>query len=104
VAAPLEGDHQEAGPAGGASWDLQQRRIPPERLGGEEVDAVLAQVGLALARINTSRLRLESIPLRSFDFEDVGNDLVNGCSGHKKDRQSCEDGGNINDLTWESLT
>lgn len=42
------GDDQEARFIAGAGRDLQQSRIPPEGLGGLEVDAVLAQVGVAL--------------------------------------------------------
>jgi hypothetical protein len=51
VATTQEADHQKADLSAGTGRDLQQGRIPPERLGGEEVDAVLAQVGLALGRI-----------------------------------------------------
>lgn len=54
-----KGDHQEAGLSGGAGRDLQQSWIPPERLSGEEVDAVLAQVGLALGGIE---LKVHCLP------------------------------------------
>ena len=42
------GNDQEAEFIVGAGRDLQQSRIPPQGLGGLEVDAVLAQVGVAL--------------------------------------------------------
>jgi hypothetical protein len=45
------GDDQEARFIAGAGRDFQQSRIPPQGLGGLEVDAVHAQVGVALGRI-----------------------------------------------------
>ncbi len=56
---PQKGDHQEAGLACGAGRDLQQSWIPPERLSGEEVDAVLAQVDLAFGGIE---LKVQCFP------------------------------------------
>ena len=45
------GNDQKAGFTDGSCRDFQQSGVPPEGLGGQEVDAVLAQVGVALAGI-----------------------------------------------------
>ena len=59
------GDDKEARFIAGAGRDLQQSRIPPKVLGGLEVDAVLAQVGVAFGGI---KLKVHAEPnLYRFD-------------------------------------
>jgi len=51
VATSQKANDQEAGLTAGACRDFQQSRVPPEALGDQEVDAVLAQVGVAFGGI-----------------------------------------------------
>jgi hypothetical protein len=51
VATSQTANDQEAGFTAGACRDFQQSRIPPEGLGGQEIYAVLKQVGVAFAGI-----------------------------------------------------
>lgn len=44
---------------GGAGRDLQQSRIPPERQGGEDVEAVPTQIGFAFDEIELKRGALQ---------------------------------------------
>jgi hypothetical protein len=51
VATSQKGNDQEAGLTAGSCRDFQQSRVPSEGLGDQEVDAVLAQVGVAFGGI-----------------------------------------------------
>ena len=51
VATSQTANDQEAGFAAGSCWNFQQSRIPPEGLGGQKINAVLKQVGVAFAGI-----------------------------------------------------
>ena len=59
MASSQTGNDQKAEFTAGSCRDFQQSRVPPEDLGDQEVDAVLAQVGVALAGIE---LKVQSEP------------------------------------------